>query len=75
MNFKAVYGETVFQSVYESAMKEPEKSHREDNSSYELADPVAGLQPTKKAVAMDRTDNRTEYLYPDGTNITDWYGP
>jgi hypothetical protein len=75
MDFKVVYEEAFFQPVYESAMKGLEKSLREDDSSYELIDTVAGLQPTKKVVAMDRTDNRTEYLYPDGTKVSDWYGP
>jgi hypothetical protein len=75
MDFKAVYEEAFFQRVYESSMKGLEKSLREDDSSYELIDPVTGLQPTRKAVAVSRTDNRTEYLYPDGTNAEEWYGP
>jgi hypothetical protein len=73
MNFRTVYEKAVFQSVYENA-KKAEQSLREDDS-YELVDPVVGLQPTKKVAAMSRNDNQTEYLHPDGTNVEDWYAP
>ena len=75
MNFREVYEKALFQSVYENARKEREQNLREDNAAYELVDPLVGLQPTKKVVVMDPSDDRTEYLYPDGTNVTDWYGP
>jgi hypothetical protein len=61
-----------FQAIYESAKKKQEEKLREGSLNYELANPVAGLQPAKKAVAVSHADNRTEYLYPDGTNVTDW---
>jgi hypothetical protein len=64
-----------FQRIYESAMKERERALQEDNSSYELVDPAVGLQPTKKVVVMDPQDNQTQYVYPDGSDVTDWYGP
>ncbi|MDR1219313.1 MAG: hypothetical protein LBK73_06850 [Treponema sp.] len=38
-----------FRAIYESAKKEREQNLREDNASYKLGNPVAGLQPTKKA--------------------------
>jgi hypothetical protein len=75
MDFKAIYEEAVFQPVYESAMREREKSLREDNSSYVKVDPLVGLQPVKKVVVMDPTDDRTQYIYPDGTNVEDYYAP
>jgi hypothetical protein len=25
-------------------------------------------------VVMDPKDNRTQYVYPDGTDVTEWYG-
>ena len=75
MNFREVYEKALFQSVYENARKKREQNLREDNAAYELVDPLVGLQPTKKVVVMDPSDDRTEYLYPDGTNVTDWYGP
>ena len=75
MNFREVYEKALFQSVYENAKKKREQNIREDNAAYELVDPLVGLQPTKKVVVMDPSDDRTEYLYPDGTNVTDWYGP
>lgn len=75
MNFREVYEKALFQSVYENAKKKREQNLREDNAAYELVDPLVGLQPTKKVVVMDPSDDRTEYLYPDGTNVTDWYGP
>jgi hypothetical protein len=63
-----------FQRIYESAMKERERALQEDNSSYELVDPEVGLQPPKKVVVMDPKDNRTQYVYPDRIDVTEWYG-
>jgi hypothetical protein len=63
-----------FQKIYEEAMKDREESLRENNSSYELADPAVGLQPVKKVVVRDPNASRTQYIYPDGTNVEDWYG-
>jgi hypothetical protein len=63
-----------FKLIYESAKNERGHNLREDNASYELVDPVAGLQPTKKVVVMDPADNWTQYIYPDGSNVEDWYG-
>jgi hypothetical protein len=64
-----------FQRIYEKAMKERERSLQEDNSSYEQVDPAAGPQPTEKVVVMDPDDNQTQYIYPDGTDVTEWDGP
>jgi predicted neutral ceramidase superfamily lipid hydrolase len=61
-----------FRAIYESAKNEREHNLREDNASYELVDPVAGLQPTKKVVVMDPSDDRTQYIWADGTNVTEW---
>jgi hypothetical protein len=33
-----------------------------------------GLRPTKKVVAVDPQDNRTQYVYLDGTDVTERYG-
>jgi hypothetical protein len=61
-----------FQTIYESVKKAQEDKLREDGFNYELVDSVAGFQPAKKAVATSRTDDRTEYFYPDGTIATEW---
>jgi hypothetical protein len=61
-----------FQTIYESAKKRTGRKLREDSFNYELVDPAAGFQPAKKAVATSRTDDRTEYFYPDGTSATEW---
>jgi hypothetical protein len=42
-----------FQRIYEKAMKDQDESLREDNSSYELVDPLVGLQSTKKVVVQE----------------------
>jgi hypothetical protein len=63
-----------FRKIYEEVMKDQEESLREDNSSYVKVDPLVGLQPTKKVVVMDPNVDRTQYIYPDGTNVEDWYG-
>jgi hypothetical protein len=63
-----------FQRIYEKAMKAQE-SLQEDNSSYELADPLIGLQPVKKVVVRHPNASRTQYIYPDGTNVEDYYAP
>jgi hypothetical protein len=60
--------------IHESAKNEREHNLREDNASYELVGPVAGLQPTKKVVVMDPAEDQTEYIYPDGINVEEWYG-
>jgi hypothetical protein len=64
-----------FERIYEKAMKGQEESLREDNSSYELVDPLIGLQPAKKAVVMYPGVDRTQYIYPDGTNVEDYCSP
>jgi hypothetical protein len=37
-----------FKLIYESAKNERAHNLREDNASYEMVDPVEGLQPAKK---------------------------
>jgi hypothetical protein len=64
-----------FQKIYEEAMKDREENLREDNSSYELVDPAVGLQPVKKVVVRDPNASRIQYIYPDGTNVEDYYAP
>jgi predicted neutral ceramidase superfamily lipid hydrolase len=63
-----------FKLIHESAKNEREHNLREDNASYEQVDPAAGLQPAKKMVVMDPADDRTRYIYPDGSNVEEWYG-
>jgi hypothetical protein len=63
-----------FQKIYEKAMNDREESFRKDNSSYVKVDPLVGLQPTEKVVVMDPSVDRTQYVYPDGSNVEDWYG-